>query len=107
MKVLETEIKIIEELSGMAKSIVFSKKELAKSISRQLGVEISANEFGRWLQIMDETKPNQKPTFRISEDFVYEITKRRFTPQEFEDYLKKALSGYVRQLQKERDRDAR
>ena len=56
MKVLETEIKIIEELSGMAKSIVFSKKELAKSISRQLGVEISANEFGRWLQIMDETK---------------------------------------------------
>ena len=56
MKVLQTEIKIINELEGMAKRIVFSKKELAKSISRQLGVAISPNEFGRWLQIMDETK---------------------------------------------------
>ncbi len=58
-------------------------------------------------KIMDEPKPNQKPTFKISEDFVYEITKRRFTPQEFDEYLKKALSNYERQLQKERDRDAR
>ena len=56
MKVLQTELKIIKELSGMAREIVFTKKELARSISRQLGVEISANEFGRWLQIMDETK---------------------------------------------------
>ena len=56
VRVLQTEIEIIEELSGMAKEIVFTKKELARSISRQLGVEISANEFGRWLQIMDETK---------------------------------------------------
>ena len=56
MKVLQTELKIIKELSGMAREIIFTKKELARSISRQLGVEISANEFGRWLQIMDETK---------------------------------------------------
>ena len=56
MKVLQTELQIIKELSGMAREIVFTKKELARSISRQLGVEISANEFGRWLQIMDETK---------------------------------------------------
>lgn len=56
MKVLESEIKIIKELEGMAKSILFSKQELAQSISRQLGVRISANEFGRWLSIMDETK---------------------------------------------------
>ena len=56
MKVLQTELKIIKELSGMAREIVFTKKELARSISRQLGVEISPNEFGRWLQIMDETK---------------------------------------------------
>lgn len=56
---------------------------------------------------MDEQKPNQKQTFKISEDIVYEITKRRFTPQEFEDYLKKALSGYVRQLEKDRSREAR
>ncbi len=57
--------------------------------------------------IMDEPKPNQKHTFKISEDIVYEITKRRFTPQEFENYLKKALSGYVRQLEKDRSREAR
>ena len=56
MKVLQTELKIIKELSGMAREIIFTKKELARSISRQLSVEISANEFGRWLQIMDETK---------------------------------------------------
>lgn len=40
----------------MARSIIFTKKELAQSISRQLGVVISPNEFGRWLQIMAETK---------------------------------------------------
>lgn len=40
----------------MARSIIFTKKELAQSISRQLGVNISPNEFGRWLQMMDETK---------------------------------------------------
>ena len=39
----------------MARDIIFTKKELAASISRQLGVTISPNEFGRWLQIMDET----------------------------------------------------
>ena len=40
----------------MARSTIFTKKELAQSISRQLGVNISPNEFGRWLQMMDETK---------------------------------------------------
>ena len=56
MKLLQREINLIEELGGMARNIIFTKKELAASISRQLGVSITPNEFGRWLQIMDETK---------------------------------------------------
>ncbi len=56
MKILEKEVQIIEQIGKMAKSIQFTKKELAASISKQLGVRISPNEFGRWLQIMDETK---------------------------------------------------
>lgn len=56
MYVLEAEVELIEALKGMARNIVFTKKELAQSISRQLHETISANEFGRWLQIMDETK---------------------------------------------------
>ena len=56
MKVLQREIKLIESIGDMARDILFTKKELALSISRQLGVSISTTEFGRWLQIMDETK---------------------------------------------------
>lgn len=56
MKVLQEEIKLIEKTGGMARDIIFTKQELARSISRQLGVTIRPNEFGRWLQIMDETK---------------------------------------------------
>ena len=56
MKVFEKEIKIINTLGYMAREMLFTKKELAASISKQLGVTISPNEFGRWLQIMDETK---------------------------------------------------
>lgn len=56
MKVLQREIKLIESIGDMARDILFTKKELALSISRQLGAKISTNEFGRWLQIMDETK---------------------------------------------------
>ena len=56
-------------------------------------------------EIMDEPKPNQVPTFKISEDKIFEITKRRFTPQEFDDYLKNALECYARQLEKQRKRD--
>ena len=55
-EILQEEIELIENLGSMACNISFTKKELAQSISRQLGVNISANEFGRWLQIMDETK---------------------------------------------------
>ena len=57
--------------------------------------------------IMDEKKPNQAPTFKVSEDMIFEITKRRFTPQEFDEYLKKALECYARELKRQRDRDAR
>ena len=56
MKVLQREIKLIETIGDMVRNILFTKKELAQSISRQLGAKISTNEFGRWLQIMDETK---------------------------------------------------
>ena len=56
MKLLEKEVKLINSLKDMTRDIIFTKKELAASISRQLGVTISPNEFGRWLQIMDETK---------------------------------------------------
>ena len=57
--------------------------------------------------IMDERKPNQAPTYKVSEDVNFQITKRRFTPQEFDEYLKKALECYARELKKQRDRDAR
>ena len=57
--------------------------------------------------IMDERKPNQAPTYKVSEDVIFQITKRRFTPQEFDEYLKKALECYARELKKQRDRDAR
>jgi hypothetical protein len=56
MKVFQRELKLIESIGDMARTVLFTKKELAESISRQLGVTISTNEFGRWLQIMDETK---------------------------------------------------
>ena len=56
MEVFEHELRLIKALGFMAKDVYFTKKELAQSISRQLGVKISTNEFGRWLQIMDETK---------------------------------------------------
>jgi len=56
MEVFRDELNIIEEIGAMARNILFTKKELAQSISRQLGVTISPNEFGRWLQMMDETK---------------------------------------------------
>ena len=56
MKVFQQELKIIKRIGDMAREIYFTKKELAQSISRQLGVTISTNEFGRWLRIMDETK---------------------------------------------------
>ena len=55
--------------------------------------------------IMDEQKPNQTPTFKVPEDMVFEITKRRFTPQQFDEFLKKALTSYARQLERERQRD--
>ena len=57
--------------------------------------------------IMDEQKPNQAPTFKVPENMVFEITKRRFTPKDFEEYLKKALTSYARQLEKERNQGAR
>ena len=57
--------------------------------------------------IMDEKKPNQAPTYKVSEEMVFEITKRRFTPQEFDELLKKALECYARELKKQRDRDTR
>ena len=56
MEVFQQELKLIKSIGNMARDILFTKKELAESISRQLGVTISVNEFGRWLQIMDETK---------------------------------------------------
>ncbi|MCR5636701.1 MAG: ParB/RepB/Spo0J family partition protein [Clostridiales bacterium] len=57
--------------------------------------------------IIEEKKPNQTPTFKIPEERIFEITNRRFTPQEFDEYLQKALEYYVRQQIKERNRDAR
>ena len=66
--------------------------------------EISYNEVKA---IIEEKKPNQTPTFKISEERIFEITKRRFTPQEFDEYLKRALECYVRELKRQRDRDAR
>ena len=57
--------------------------------------------------IMDEKKPNQAPTYKVSENMVFEITKRRFTPQEFDELIKKALECYARELKRQRDRDAR
>ena len=57
--------------------------------------------------IMDEKKPNQAPTYKVSEEMIFEITKRRFTPQEFNELLKRALECYARELKKQRDRDAR
>ena len=53
--------------------------------------------------IMDEQKPNQVPSFKISEDKVAQITGKRFTPKNFDDFLEKALACYIRQLKKERD----
>ena len=57
--------------------------------------------------IMDERTPNQSPTYKVSEEMVFEITRHRFTPQEFDEYLKKALACYARELKRQRDRDAR
>ena len=57
--------------------------------------------------IIEEKKPNETPTFKIPEERIFEITNRRFTPQEFDEYLKKALECYARELKRQRDRDAR
>ena len=55
--------------------------------------------------IIDEPKPNQVPTYKVSEDMVFKITNRRFTPQEFDEYLKKVLACYALHLQNVRKRD--
>jgi hypothetical protein len=56
MQIFQQEIALATTLGDMARKIYFTKQELAKSISRQLKTNISTNEFGRWLQMMDETK---------------------------------------------------
>ena len=53
--------------------------------------------------IFDEQKPNQVLSFKISEDKVEQLTGKKFTPKDFDDFLEKALVCYVRQLKKERD----
>ena len=55
--------------------------------------------------IMDEQKPNQVSSFKISEDKVAQITGKRFTPKDFDDFIEKALKCYVHQLKKERDQE--
>ena len=56
MQIFQQEMELVETLGDMARKVYFTKQELAQSISRQLNANISTNEFGRWLQMMDETK---------------------------------------------------
>ena len=57
--------------------------------------------------IMDEQKPNQIPTFKISEDRIAQIIGKHFTQKEFDDYIIKAVEYYQRYLQKQRSQDER
>ena len=57
--------------------------------------------------IMDEQKPNQVPSFKISEDKVAQITGKHFSPKAFDDYILKAVEYYQRYLQKQRSQDER
>ena len=57
--------------------------------------------------IMDEQKPNQIPTFKISEDRIAQIIGKHFTQKEFDDYIVKAVEYYHRYLQKQREQGVR
>ena len=54
MKVLQTEIKLIETLQSMAHNLYFTKAELARSISRQLDVNI-----GLWVKMQAVIGPHR------------------------------------------------
>lgn len=100
----DTQRNIVDCIDERGKE-VFPSHAQARRIRQQ--AENGGISYEQIAAIMDEQKPNQKQTFKISEDRIAEITGKRFTPKEFDDYVIKALEYYHRYLQKQRSQDAR
>ena len=94
-------VDIIDEHNGE----VFPSHAQARRI-RQLAEE-GVITYEQIADIMEEQKPNQVPTFKISEEKIAQITGRHFSPKAFDDYILKAVEYYQRYLQKQRSQDER
>lgn len=85
-----------------------AEAETIPSYSQAVRLRRVFEEKGRFdedsvFEILDEKKPNQKESFKISADRVRELTRRDFTPRQFEDFVTKALDYYTRYLSRQRD----
>ena len=85
-----------------------AEAEVVPSYSQAVRLRRVFEEKGRFdektvFEILDEKKPNQKESFKISADKVKELTRRDFTPRQFEDFVTKALDYYTRYLSRQRD----
>lgn len=84
---------------------VFPSHAQARRIRQQ--AEGGGITYEQIADIMEEQKPNQVPTFKISEEKVAQITGKHFSPKAFDDYILKAVEYYQRYLQKQREQGAR
>ena len=101
---VDTQRNIVDCIDEREKE-VFPSHAQARCIRQQ--AENGGISYEQIAAIMDEQKPNQKQTYKISEDRITEMIGRRLTPKEFDDYVMKALDYYHRYLQKQRDIGAR
>lgn len=76
-----------------------------QTIRMRKAFEEGALTFELVSEIMAEEKPNQKQTFKIPSDKVKEITRRDFTPKDFEDFWVKALAYYQKYLDRQKSRE--
>lgn len=76
-----------------------------QTIRMRKAFEEGALTFELVSEIMAEEKPNQKQTFKIPSEKVKEITRRDFTPKDFEDFWVKALAYYQKYLDRQKSRE--
>ena len=79
-----------------------------QTIRMRKAFEEGALTFELVSEIMAEEKPNQKQTFKIPSEKVKEITRRDFTPKDFESFWVDALVFYQKHLDRVKaNREAR
>lgn len=78
-----------------------------QTIRMRKAFEEGALTFELVSEIMAEEKPNQKQMFKIPSEKVKEITRRDFTPKDFEEFWTKALMYYQKHLERQKSREER